>query len=181
MKVKQEEPKDYFEVYKLLENAFKDEPFSDHKEAALVNRLRNSPSFIPALSLVAEIDNIIVGYILLTKIKIINKDANPVTSLALAPVAVLKSYQGNGIGSVLIKTAHNIARELKYNSIVLLGHNNYYSKFGYEKANKYGIRLPFDVPEENCMVMDFYFCPYFHLPSNIIYLVKKIDENMAFK
>ncbi len=40
-------------------------------------------------------------------------------------------------------------------SIILLGHENYYPKFGYEKASKYGIVIPFDAPDENCMAIEF--------------------------
>lgn len=154
MNIRKEEIKDYDDVFKLIENAFKDEEFSDHQEQFLVERLRKSESFIPELSLVAEIDNQIVGYILLTKIKIINVNFEETISLALAPVAVLKKYQGKGIGGKLIVKAHKIAKDLNFNSVILLGHENYYPKFGYEMSNKYGIKLPFDVPDENCMLIE---------------------------
>jgi len=154
MIIRQEEIKDYNEVFKLIENAFKDEQYTDHKEQFLVERLRNSESFIPELSLVAEIDHQIVGYILLTKIKIIGDKSKPTTSLALAPVAVLKQYQGKGVGGSLIRKAHQIAKELKFGSIILLGHEKYYPKFGYEMTKKYGIKLPFEVPGENCMLIE---------------------------
>lgn len=154
MNIRKEEIKDYDDVFKLIENAFKDEEFSDHQEQFLVERLRKSESFIPELSLVAEMDNQIVGYILLTKIKIINVNFEEAISLALAPVAVLKKYQGKGIGGQLIVKAHKIAKDLNFNSVILLGHENYYPKFGYEMSNKYGIKLPFDVPDENCMLIE---------------------------
>ena len=41
---------------------------------------------------------------------------------------------------------------LQNKSIILLGHEKYYPRFGYELTNKYGIEMPFDVPAENCMV-----------------------------
>ncbi|WP_317164274.1 hypothetical protein [Flavobacterium sp. xlx-214] len=71
MYIRQEEAKDHQEVFQLIEDAFKDVEYSDHKEQFLVERLRKSASFIPELSLVAVISDIIVGYILLTKIKIV--------------------------------------------------------------------------------------------------------------
>lgn len=154
MKIRKEERKDYKEVFKLIEHAFKDEQYTDHKEQFLVERLRDAESFVPELSLVAEIDHEIVGYILLTKIKIIDNKSHETTSLALAPVAVLKKYQGKGIGGSLIRKAHQIAKELKFGSVILLGHEKYYPKFGYEMTKKYGIKLPFDVPDENCMLIE---------------------------
>ncbi|MGX1752515.1 GNAT family N-acetyltransferase [Sphingobacterium sp. NPDC055346] len=154
MNIRQEEKKDYKEVFKLIENAFKGEKFTDHKEQFLDERLRKSESFIPELSLVAEIDEQIVGYILLTKIKIIDNNSKVTSSLALAPVAVLKNFQGMGIGAGLIKKAHEVAKKLNYGSIILLGHEKYYPKFGYKMMKNYGIKLPFDVPDKNCMLIE---------------------------
>lgn len=151
--IRQEKSTDFKAVFNLIESAFKTEELSDPREQFLVERLRASSSFIPKLSMVAEIENKIVGHILLTKLKIKNSQTE-FDSLALAPVSVLPEYQRNGIGGMLIKQAHKIAKELGYKSIVLLGHEKYYPKFGYELAHKYGIELPFDVPKENCMVIE---------------------------
>lgn len=154
MNIRKEENKDYKEVFNLIENAFKNETYSDKREQFLVERLRRSDAFIPELSLVAEIDGLIVGYILLTKIKIINNRSEAITSLALAPIAVLPIHQGKGIGGQLIEAAHRKAKELGFESVILLGHEKYYPKFGYLPAKKYDIQLPFDVPDENCMLIE---------------------------
>lgn len=153
MKIRKEESKDYKKVFDLIKNAFENEEYTDQKEQFLVERLRNSESFVPELSLVAEIDGDIVGYILLTKIKIVNNDLQE-TSLALAPIAVLKKYQGKGIGGKLIQEAHQKAKELEFSSVILLGHEKYYPKFGYKMTKEYGIKLPFEVPDENCMLIE---------------------------
>ncbi|MBE8712146.1 GNAT family N-acetyltransferase [Sphingobacterium hungaricum] len=133
MQIRQENPGDYKAVFALLEHAFRNEVHSDHKEQFLVEDLRKSAQFIPELSLVAELENKIVGYILLTKIKIKNTE-NEYTSLALAPVAVHPDYQNQGIGAELIRHAHQKAKELNFDSIILLGHQDYYPKFGYKPA-----------------------------------------------
>lgn len=153
MNIRKEENKDYKSVFNLIENAFKDEIYTDHKEQFLVERLRKSESFVPELSLIAEIDGEIVGYVLLTKIKIVNNDLQK-TALALAPIAVLKKYQGKGIGGKLILEAHQRAKELGFDSVILLGHEKYYPKFGYKMTKNYGIKLPFEVPDENCMLIE---------------------------
>lgn len=150
--IRQETPADYQAVAKVIEAAFKNEPFRDQQEHFLVERLRKSDAFIPELSLVAEMNGEIVGHILLTKIKIKNEQES-FDSLALAPVSVKPDYQKKGIGSQLIQTAHFLAKAMGFKSIVLLGHKDYYPKFGYELTSKYDIHLPFDVPEENCMVL----------------------------
>ncbi|MGJ1285086.1 GNAT family N-acetyltransferase [Sphingobacterium spiritivorum] len=153
MNIRKEENKDHKAVFHLIENAFENEVYTDHKEQFLVERLRKSESFVPELSLVAEIDGELVGYVLLTKIKIINNDLQA-TSLALAPIAVLKKYQGTGIGGKLILEAHQRAKELGFGSVILLGHEKYYPKFGYKMTKDYGIKLPFEVPDENCMLIE---------------------------
>ena len=153
MIIRQETKNDHKEVFKVIESAFKDAEFADNTEQFLVERLRKSDAFIPKLSMVAEIDGKIVAHILLTKLKIKNKSTE-FDSLALAPVSVLPEFQGKGIGGKLILESHKKAKELGYKSIVLLGHENYYPRFGYEQADKYGIELPFDVPKENCMVFE---------------------------
>ncbi len=151
--IRKEEEKDFKTVFNLIKKAFETDPLSDHKEQFLVERLRKSDAFIPELSIVAETQNKIVGHILLTKLKIKNTQKQ-FDSLALAPVSVLPEFQGKGIGSKLIKQAHEKAKELGHQSIVLLGHENYYPKFGYQQAHLFGIELPFDVPKENCMVIE---------------------------
>ena len=151
--IRQETPSDYGVVSQIIEAAFRDDPHGDHTEHHLVERLRKSDEFIPELSLVAEVDGEIVGHILLTKIKIKNKQAT-FHSLALAPVSVKPSFQKKGIGAELIRAAHRKAKELGHQSIVLVGHENYYPKFGYELTSKYGIELPFEAPDENCMVIE---------------------------
>lgn len=103
--------------------------------------------------MVAEVEGKIVGHILLTKLKIMSQ-VDEFDSLALAPVSVLPKFQGIGIGEKLICESHRIAKELGYKSIVLLGHKKYYSRFGYEQSDQFGIELPFDVPKEHCMVIE---------------------------
>lgn len=142
---------DYEAVETVIEEAFRNEEYSDHKEQFLVERLRQSEAFIPELSLVAQTtDGEIVGHILLTKITI----DGIYPSLALAPVSVKPEFQHQRIGFMLIESAHSKAKEIGYGSVILLGHQDYYPRFGYMQLSNYGIRLPFDVPDENCMAIE---------------------------
>lgn len=155
IQIRQESKVDYQSVFELIQKAFEHEEYSDHQEHFLVERLRQSSGFIPELALVAEIHGKIVGYILLTKIKIRNEaERREYPSLALAPIAVLPEFQGRGIGGRLITEAHRIAAELDFGSIILLGHASYYPKFGYVTMAEYGINMPFEVPDENCMLIE---------------------------
>ena len=153
IKIRTEAVADHPKVFSIIEQAFFTEELSDHKEQFLVERLRVSSSFISELSLVAEVDAQVVGHILLTKISICDGDIK-YQSLALAPVSVLPEYQGHGVGSALIKAAHTKAIALGYGSVVILGHKDYYPRFGYKTASQFGISLPFDVPEEYVMAIE---------------------------
>ncbi len=151
--IRPERSADHAFIRELIEAAFKNEAMSDHREHLLVDRLRKSAAYVSDLALVAEHDGEIVGHILLTKLYIIDGEQRH-ASLALAPVSVLPRFQGLGIGSSLIRAAHDRARALGYSSIVLLGHEDYYPRFGYRPAHKYGITFPFDAPLVNCMAME---------------------------
>lgn len=151
--IREEEIKDYNEVEKVVEESFKTAEFSDKDEHNLVRRLRNSNEFIKELSLIAEEENKILGHVLLTK-ALIKAESTYYETLALAPLAVLPEYQKSGIGKNLMNKAIERARELGYKSIVVLGHENYYPKFGFEKASKYGVKAPFEVPDEAYMILE---------------------------
>lgn len=151
--IRQETSKDYPAVFELIQQAFESEALSDHKEQFLVERLRQSPAFIPELSIVAAQNDIVVGYILLTRITIQAKEQTW-NSLALAPVAVSPNHQGQGIGGALIQYAHRKARALGEKSVILLGHAHYYPRFGYKPTDEYSIQLPFEAPRENCMAIE---------------------------
>ncbi|KXH86036.1 GNAT family N-acetyltransferase [Chryseobacterium kwangjuense] len=154
LKIRQEEEKDHLKVFHLTEEAFRNMEHSDHQEHFLVERLRKSEAFIPELSLVAETgDGEIAGHILFTKLQIID-ETETFESLALAPVSVHPDFQNQGIGSQLILHGHSIAKESRFTSVILIGHENYYPKFGYEKTSNFGISFPFEIPEINGMAVE---------------------------
>lgn len=148
MLIRQEKKADYAAVYSVVKKAFETAEKSDGNEQELVEKLRKSNSFIPELSLVAVEDEIIVGHILFTKAYV---GANIV--LALAPLSVLPEYQRKGIGTALITEGHRIAQEMGYDYSVVLGHSQYYPKFGYIPASFYDIKPSFDVSDENFMAV----------------------------
>ncbi len=148
LEIRQENKKDYEEVYNVIKKAFETAEHSDGNEHDLVVALRNSDSFIPELSLVAVKEGKIVGHILFSKIKI-----GRVEEVGLAPIAVLLEFQRQGVGSKLIEEGHKIAKKLGYHYSIVLGNEKYYSKFGYLPAIQYGIIAPFDVPSNNFMAL----------------------------
>ena len=148
LEIRKETKKDYEKVYNLIKISFKTAKHSDGNEQDLVVNLRKSNNFIPDLSLVAILNNKIVGYILFTKIKI-----GEYEELALAPLCVLPEYQKQGIGKKLIERGHKIAKKLGYHFSIVLGSENYYPKMGYVPAIQYGIKPLFEVSNENFMAI----------------------------
>lgn len=154
--IRKEGKKDFAEVQKLLNASFGQE-----NESVLVNRLRKNPEFIPELSLVAEsfgsaldVTNCtIVGYILFFPIIIVSEKEH-YKSLALAPMAVLPDFQRKGIGKELIKIGLIRAEERGFGSVIVVGHPEYYPKFGFKPASIYNIKPPFDVPDNAFMAIE---------------------------
>ena len=107
--IRKEEEKDYKKIYIVNRLAF-----GQATESKLIGRIRKGANFIPDLSLVAEIGSKIVGHILLSKIEIVGNSV--FKTLALSPMAVIPSFQKQGIGSELIKKGMAKAKELGFDS-----------------------------------------------------------------
>lgn len=127
--------------------------FEGEAEAVLVTALRQSEHFIPELSLVAEIDSRIVGHILLSR-AYLGHTGGEVDVLVLAPMAVVPSQSHRGIGSALVRAALTKAVSLGHKAIVVVGHPEFYARFGLEKASKWDIRCLLPVPEESVQAID---------------------------
>ena len=154
MLIRQEKEQDREKVYALIAAAFASAEHSDGNEQDLAAALRKSAAFIPELSLVAETDEgRVVGYVLLTRVEIVS-EAGAEPSLSVASLAVLPEFQGRGIGGMLLGQAHRRAAALGYGTAVLLGHKDYYPRFGYRRAADFGIAFPFEAPSESCMIVE---------------------------
>lgn len=151
--IRRENESDYKIIESVVEQAFKSTGYSNPNEHILVAKLRKSSGFIPGLSLVAEVDEKIIGHAMFTRL-VIKSDEKEYESLALAPVSVLPSHQKKGVGSALIKEGLKIARELGYKSVIVLGHDTYYPRFGFKPASTWGIKPPFDVADSVFMALE---------------------------
>jgi putative acetyltransferase len=124
--------------------------FPSNNEALLVEKLRKSREII---SLIAIEHDKIVGHVLFSNATIENSDES-FSVLVLAPVAVLPEFQNQGIGTQLIKNGIKKARKRGYSLVTVLGHPNYYPRFGFKPAKEHGIESPFNVPEDAFMVLE---------------------------
>lgn len=122
--------------------------FGRADEADLVDLLRQDPAW-EDLSLVA-VDGADrpVGHTLLTRCHLGDSPA-----LALAPCAVAPEHQRTGAGSAAIHAALEAARQRGEQAVVVLGHPEYYPRFGFTRASAAGVRVDFEVPDEALMVL----------------------------
>lgn len=140
-------PADHPAVHALLTAAF-----GQRDEADLVNRIRRAPGYAAQLSLVAAADHRIVGHILFSPITIVSpRKTTP--ALALAPVSVFPECQRRGIGSALVREGLSACRAAGHHIVIVLGHPDYYPRFGFTPADSSGIRPPFEVPPPAFMVL----------------------------
>ena len=146
--IRPERKEDYPRITEINKLAFKQE-----NEGRLVENLRKNTEFIPELSLVAQEDNEVVGHILFFPIKIID-DKLIHTSLSLAPMSVHPSRQKKGIGSALVRQGLKAAKEKGFKSVIVVGHANYYPRFGFKPAAGWNIKAPFEVPEDVFMAIE---------------------------
>jgi putative acetyltransferase len=110
--------------------------FPTDAEARLVDRLRAAGE--ARVSLVAEVNGAVVGHVLFSPVAIEAASGHR-TGLGLAPVAVLPPYQRQGVGSALIREGLAICRQQRCLFVVVLGHPEYYPRFGFRRASEVGL------------------------------------------
>ena len=142
--IKKEDPSEIQQIWEVNATAFE-----TNAEADLVDRLRNCG--VDFISLVAKLDEEIVGHILFTEVTLENSD---IKIIGLAPMAVKPKYQNSGIGSVLVKQALKECIATGYKAAVVLGHPNYYPIFGFIPSVEFGIKSEYDVPDEVFMIKE---------------------------
>lgn len=143
IEIREETEKDYAEVFRVVSLAFGQED-----EAKLVEKLRRVE---PHISLVAETDGKIVGHIFFSPMTF---EGEKTDFLGLAPMAVSPEFQNQGVGSNLVTEGLKICVEKGFTAVFVLGHANYYPRFGFETAKAKGFSCEYPVPDEHFMVLE---------------------------
>jgi putative acetyltransferase len=146
--------------------------FDGPAEAALVEALQASG--IELISLVAERGDQLLGQILFSPATLPN-DATPGRYFCLAPMAVAPAQQRRGIGSALVEAGLQACCAAQIDALFVLGHPDYYPRFGFRRADEFGIACEFSAPAEawmalllragalgNCRAATVHFHPAFH-------------------
>ena len=145
MRVRIEGESDYLAVRAVNVAAF-----GTSVEADIVDALRTRAK--PIISLVAETEHAVVGHIMFSPVSIANHAE--VSVMGLGPMAVAPQHQRQGIGSALVRTGLKQCEQLGYDAVVVLGHPEYYPRFGFVPALKYAIGCEYDVPADVFMVLE---------------------------
>jgi len=121
--------------------------FGQGLEGQIIDALRTNSAVL--LSLVAIVENQIVGHILYSPLSIDDK----IVGAGLGPMAVLPDHQRRGIGSQLIAAGNQELKDSGCPFIVVLGHADYYPRFGFTPASTRGITCQWDVPDDAFMLL----------------------------
>ena len=145
--IRLEIPADRRETENLTREAFWNVYRPGCTEHFVLHTLRSDPAFVPELDYIMAEDGRIVAHIVYAK-GTLNTERGPRDMLLFGPVSVLPECQGKGYGGQLIQFTLDRARELGYPAVVITGSPDYYSRFGFEAASKYGIFYEGMDPEE---------------------------------
>lgn len=144
MRVREEVTADRSAIHDIHRSAFE-----TPAEARLVDELRAAGAV--SLSLVAERNGLPAGHVLYSPVTIADQEC---AAIGLAPVAVLPEFQRQGIGTALIRESLRLCRQHGYQSVCVLGHPEFYSRFGFRPAAEFGLTCEYDVPAEAFMVLE---------------------------
>ncbi len=145
MPIRLEQPGDRSAIRAVNEAAFE-----TTAEANIVDTLRAKSKAL--VSLVAEAQGRIVGHILFSPVSLAGH--SDLLLLGLGPMAVVPEHQRRGVGSALVRRGLELCREQGFAAVVVLGHPEYYPRFGFAPASRYGIRSEYDVPDEAFMIVE---------------------------
>ncbi|MBG0771190.1 MAG: N-acetyltransferase [Anaerolineaceae bacterium] len=128
--------------------------FKGPGEAQVVDLLREKCD--PFVSIVAELRGQIVGHILFTPVRLVTDNGEVLEGMGLAPLSVHPDFQNQGIGRILCEAGLDEMQAQEVPFVVVLGHPNYYPRFGFEPASDHKLRCAYEgVPPEAFMIKIF--------------------------
>jgi len=145
MRVRPEDVTDRSAVRAVNEAAF-----DSSAEADLVDVLHGGSTEV--ISLVAERDDVVVGHILFSQVTLTGH--RPLNLMGLGPMAVTPQQQRTGVGSALVREGLARCKQQGVAAVVVLGHPDYYPRFGFVPASRFSIRCEYDVPDDVFMIIE---------------------------
>jgi putative acetyltransferase len=141
LNIRETTPKDIKDILHI-----EGEAFQRDSEVNITRDMLSDPSAKPRISLLAFVKNQPVGHILFTRGYI---EGNPRIGVSfLAPLAVIPNFQNQGIGSALIKEGITRLSKMGVDLVFVIGHPDYYPRFGFTPASKLGFQPTYPLPSE---------------------------------
>ncbi len=147
MLIRKETQSDIEAISALTKAAFENNPYSHNTEQFIINALRNANAL--TVSLVAQIDGILVGHIAFSPVTFTDGSQN---WYGLGPVSVTPKYQKQGIGTKLVNEGLNLLKNLGAEGCVLVGDPDFYKRFGFKSPD--GLKHE-GVPQANFLALSF--------------------------
>lgn len=141
LEIRKEYPNEYKEIENMVREAFWDVYQPGCDEHLVVHKLREDKSYIKDLSYILIEDGKKIGFIFYSLVYVKTSDNRLIEAISFGPVGVLPEYQGKGYGSKLIEFTLEKALEGGYPAVFITGNPEYYHRFGFKSASKYGIYI----------------------------------------
>jgi putative acetyltransferase len=132
--IRRETPADAEAVHAVTAAAFARPGNPDVPETRLLAELRRTDAWLPALSLVAVAEDVVVGHVVCSR-----GHVGDAPALALGPLSVRPGRQRRGVGLALVHTVLGAADALGEPLVALMGAPGYYARFGFRLAEEHGI------------------------------------------
>jgi predicted N-acetyltransferase YhbS len=139
--IRREKPDDRYAAEYMTKKAFWNLHVPGCSEHYLVHKLRRDAAYLPLLSRVAESNGQVVGAIYYARAFVQNGDERTEV-LTFGPLAVEPSFQKQGVGSQLLETTMDLARQAGWKAILIYGEPEYYPKHGFITCDHFGITTP---------------------------------------
>ena len=142
IEIREEHPDDVGAIRDVNKRAF-----GQDQEGNIVDALRSNGAVL--LSLIATLNGQVVGHIMYSPLTVGDK----ITGAALGPMAVVPEHQRQGIGSRLVEAGNRKIKDAGWPFIIVLGHADFYPRFGFMPASTHGIKCEWEVPDDAFMLL----------------------------
>lgn len=151
--IRSETPEDFAAIHSLIQEAFASAPNADGDEQDFVVAMRSHSGYMRDLALVAEEDGELAGYVLLTETRIVRPGTwFPV--LLLAPLCVRQESRGKGVAGKLMREGFKRGLERGYDAVFLAGNPEYYTRFGFQAVDAFGIGHELPVADKYILALE---------------------------
>lgn len=137
--IRNERESDYKTVEDITRKAFYNLYAPGCVEHYLVHTMRDHEDFIKELDFVIEVDGKVIGNVMYTKAKLVDKEGFEKAILTFGPICILPEYQRMGYGKKLLEHSFEKAIELGYDVIVIFGSPTNYVERGFKSCKKFNV------------------------------------------